>query len=89
MAEKLQAIAQVLRDHKIEIAGLASTGLVAAVSAETFNFSILTDLTDSLIAIMPNISELVNTGGPLVINFCIVAAVCAPFIWIAKKAGVL
>ncbi len=80
-----------LKGMNVKLVGLAAgaSSLVAYASAEVFNFSILTDLSDALIALMPNINTLVNSGGPVVINFCIVAGVCAPFIWIAKKAGVL
>jgi hypothetical protein len=79
-----------LKGSHVKIVGLvAGAGsLVTLAAAETFNFSILTDLTTALIALMPDLTSLVNEGGPLVINFCIVAAVCAPFIWLAKKAGV-
>ena len=91
---KLEAYGKAFRDclkgmHVKTIGLVAGAGtLVAAVSAETFNFSILTDLTTALVALMPDITSLINEGGPVVINFCIVAAICGPFIWIAKKAGV-
>lgn len=90
MAKIVQSIAaackQALASHRVKIAGLAATGMVAAASAagETFNFSILTDLTQALVALVPDVNSLVSAGGPLVINVCIVAAVCAPFIYIAK-----
>jgi hypothetical protein len=83
---KLEAVTKVLRDHKVEIAGLATTGLVAAASAETFNFSILTDLVTALTNLVPDVNSLVSAGGPLVINICVIGAVCAPFVMLIHWA---
>ena len=93
---KLEAVTKrmgdYLRAHSVKVVALGSavgsSALAYGVHAETFNFSILTDLSAALVALMPDISTLINTGGPVIINFCIVAAVCGPFVWLAKKAGV-
>ena len=73
-----------LKGHAVKIIGIvaAGSGLVAAASAETFNFSILGDLVDAIVTLIPDANTLIDQGGPLVIKFCIVAAVCAPFIWL-------
>jgi acetylornithine/succinyldiaminopimelate/putrescine aminotransferase len=90
---KLEAYGKAFRDSlkgvNVKMVGLvAGAGtLVATVAAtETFNFTILQDLADSALALLPTASELLDAGAPLVIKFCIVAAVCAPFIWIYHKA---
>ncbi len=77
-----------LQSAKVRTIGLvaAGSGLVAAASAETFNFSILQDLATAIVGLIPSANTLIDQGGPLVIKFCIVAAVCAPFIWIYYKA---
>ena len=89
---KLEAYGKAFRDslkgmHVKAVGLIAGAGsLVAYVHGETFNFSILTDLSTSLIALAPDVSSLLDAGGPLVIKFCIIAAVCAPFVWIYKQA---
>jgi hypothetical protein len=77
-----------LQSQNAKIVGLiaAGSGLIAAASAETFNFSILGDLVDAIVLLIPDANTLIDQGGPLVIKFCIVAAVCAPFIWLYSKA---
>jgi len=79
---------QVAGSPKVKIVGLvaAGAGLVGAASAETFNFSILGDLADAMVALVPKANALVDAGGPLVINICIIGAVCAPFVWLFYKA---
>lgn len=89
---KLEAYGKAFRDSlkpaRVKIVGLLAAGssLIAAVSAETFNFSILQDLATAIVGLIPSANTLIDQGGPLVIKFCIVAAVCAPFIWIYYKA---
>lgn len=89
---KLEAYGKSFRDslkayraRTLGIIGGTAT-LVAAASAETFNFSILQDLATAIVGLIPSANTLIDEGGPLVIKFCIVAAVCAPFIWIYYKA---
>ena len=90
---KLEAYGKAFRDslkgHSVKIIGLvtAGSGLVAAASAETFNFSILSDLVTAVVGLIPDANILIDQGGPLVIKFCIVAAVCAPFIWLYSKSS--
>jgi len=77
-----------LKGYRIKSLGLigGTATLVAAASAETFNFSILEDLVTAVVGLIPEANTLIDAGGPLVIKFCIVAAVCAPFIWLYQKA---
>jgi hypothetical protein len=93
MAEMSQPFGKSFRDslkvHSVKIVGLAAIGmatLVTGAMAETFNFSILTDLVTALTALIPDVNTLVSEGGPLVINVCVIAAICAPFIMLYNWA---
>jgi sRNA-binding regulator protein Hfq len=79
-----------LRTRKVQIVGLitAGVGMTAPVAAaDTFNFSILTDLGTALVSLIPTANQLVDEGAPLVIKVCVVGAVCAPFVWLYYKAN--
>ena len=90
---KLEAYGKAFRDSlkgvNVKIVGfVAGAGtLAAAASATTFNFSILQELADAIVGLIPTANILMDEGGPLVIKFCIVAAVCSPFIWLYYKAN--
>ena len=80
-----------LKTRKVQIIGLgiAGTSLLAPrVAAEnnTFDFTILNDLGNSIVSLIPTANNLVDQGAPLFIKVCVIATVCAPFIWIYYKA---
>jgi len=85
-----KAFRDALNAHKVQIVGftVGAAALASRVSAEnnTFDFTVLTDLGTALVDLIPTANDLIDNGGPLVIKFCIVAAVCAPFIWVYYKA---
>lgn len=95
MTERVKPIGKSFRDslksRKVQIMGTLGAGAallapnVAAANA-TFDFTILTDLGTAIVDLIPTANLLIDGGGPLVIKFCIVAAVCAPFIWVYAKA---
>lgn len=77
-----------LKARKAQVLGLITAGatMAAPAAAETFNFTILNDLGTALVDLAPTANSLIDVGGPLAIKFCVVAAVCAPFVWIYYKA---
>jgi hypothetical protein len=80
-----------LKNRKVQIVGLASAGVALAPNAMaangTFDFTILNDLGTSLVGLIPTANSLVDQGAPLFIKICVVAAVCAPFVWLYHKSS--